>query len=171
MGKILVTYASRTGCTREAAEIIGRVLSSKGETQVDVRPIQEVQTLEGYSAIVVGAAARQKRGWVSEARHWLRDHETALCCVPVAYFMTCWVLRDDTSDAQREAQGYIDLVRARTPGIAPVAVGLFPGRLDLARFSAFDRFFLKRKHAPVGDWFDAERVRQWAAGLPAKLMG
>ena len=74
MGKILVAYASRTGCTREAAEIIGeRAAHRNARRSVDVRPVQEVSDLSGYSAVVIGSAARRKRGWVSEARHWLRE--------------------------------------------------------------------------------------------------
>src|SRR5450759_2919007 len=48
------------------------------------------------------------------------------------------------------------------------AIGLFPDRLDLSRFSAFDRFWLRMKHAPSGDWFERARVRQWMAS-PALL--
>ena len=169
MGQILVAYASRTGCTREAAEVIASALRTAMRDNVDVRPVQEVDDLAGYSAVVVGSAGRRKRGWVSEARHWLRRHEAALSGLPVAFFMTCWVLRDDTPEAQSEAQRYIELARAKAPGVNPVSVGLFPGRLDLARFSRFDRIWLKMKHAPAGDWFDAERVRRWAEALPARL--
>ena len=48
------------------------------------------------------------------------------------------------------------------------AIGLFPDRLDLSRFSAFDRFWLRVKHAPSGDWFERARVRQCMAS-PALL--
>ena len=169
MAKILVTYASRTGCTREAAEIIGDVLQVAGSYHVDVRPIQEADDLSGYAAVIAGSAARRKRGWLSEGRHWLCDHQAELRELPVAYFMTCWVLRDDTPEARGEAQGYMALVREEVPAINPVAIGLFPGRLDLTRFSAFDRFWLRMKHAPVGDWFVGDQVRRWAEGLPAHL--
>jgi menaquinone-dependent protoporphyrinogen oxidase len=169
MSKILVAYASRTGCTKEAAEIIGATLRSAAGAEVDLRPVQEVNDLTGYTAIVVGSAARNKRGWLSEGRHWLRGHETELSKLPVAYFMTCWVLRDDTPAARAEAEGYIGLVQEKYPAIRPLAVGLFPGRLDLSRFSAFDRFWMRMKHAPAGDWFDGERVRAWAEQA-AKLL-
>jgi len=169
MGKILVAYASRTGCTREAAEIIGDALRSATCDQVDMLRIREAGDLSGYVAVIVGSAARSKRGWLSEARHWLRDHEVALRGLPVAYFMTCWVLRDDTPEARGQAQGYMALVREKIPAISPVAIGLFPGRLDLKRFSAFDRFWLRMKHAPEGDWFDGDQVRRWAEGLPVLL--
>jgi menaquinone-dependent protoporphyrinogen IX oxidase len=169
MGKILVVYASRTGCTHEAAEIIGDVLQAAACDQVDVRPVQEVSDPSGYSAVIVGSAARRKRGWLSEGRHWLRDHEAVLRGLPVAYFMTCWVLRDNTPGTRGEAQGYMAMVREKFPAINPLAIGLFPGRLDLKSFSAFDRFWLRMKHAPEGDWFDGDQVRRWAEGLPAHL--
>jgi menaquinone-dependent protoporphyrinogen oxidase len=169
LARILVVYASRTGCTREAAEIIGEVLRTKLEAEVDVRPVQDARSLSGYEAVVAGSAARSKRGWLSEARRWLRAHQAELARMPVAYFMTCWVLRNDTPEAGAEAQDYVELVRQKFPAITPLAVGLFPGRLDLSRFSAFDRFFLRMKHAPAGNWFSGERVRRWAEELPAAL--
>lgn len=169
MATILVVYASRTGCTREAAELIGETIKAKAGLEVDVRPVQEVRDLAGYRAVVVGSAGRNKRGWLREARHWLRDHEEALRTLPVAFFMTCWVLRDDTPAARAEAEGYVALVRQKVPAVVPVAVGLFPGRLDLRRFSGFERFWMRMKHAPAGDWFDPARVRRWAEDLPEKL--
>ncbi len=169
MSAILVAYASRTGCTRQAAEIIGETLRGATGEQVDVLPVQEASDLSAYSAVVAGGAGRRKRGWVSEGRHWLRAHQAELSKLPVAYFLTGWVLREDTPAAHQEAEGYMDLVQAAFSAIRPLAVGLFPGRLDLARFSAFERFWMRMKHAPSGDWFDPALVRRWAEELPAKL--
>jgi menaquinone-dependent protoporphyrinogen IX oxidase len=169
MGPILVVYASRTGCTREAAEIVAEALRAVIGAQVDVLPVQQAHDLSAYTAVVAGSAARHERGWVSEGRHWLRDHQAELGRLPVALFLTCWVLREGTPAGRRQAEGYMALALDRTPEIRPAALGLFPGRLDLARFSAFDRWYMRMKGAPSGDWFDPEQVRRWAEELPAKL--
>jgi flavodoxin len=49
-----VTYASRTGSTAEIAQAIGKTLA-ESNAQVDVRPMQEVQDLAPYSAVVAGS--------------------------------------------------------------------------------------------------------------------
>jgi menaquinone-dependent protoporphyrinogen oxidase len=170
MSRILVAFASRTGCTQEAAEIIAATLRQALAGEVEVCPVQAVADLQPYRAVVVGSAARSKRGLLREGWRWLRAHETELSLLPVAYFMTCWALREDSDAARQTAEGCVALVRERVPTIRPVAVGLFPGRMDLARFTAFDRFWLRLKHAPLGDWFEPERVAYWASALPALLL-
>ena len=58
--KILVTYASRAGSTAEVAEAIGKTLT-EGGAQVDVIPMQDVNDLSPYRAVVAGSAIRQAR--------------------------------------------------------------------------------------------------------------
>ncbi len=56
-GKILVTYASRAGSTAGIAKTIGETLAENG-AQVDVLPMQDVQDLSSYRAVVAGSAIR-----------------------------------------------------------------------------------------------------------------
>ena len=55
--KVLVAYASRAGATAEVAEEVSKTLAAEG-LMVDVLPVQKVETLEPYSALVLGSAAR-----------------------------------------------------------------------------------------------------------------
>ena len=74
--KILVTYASRTGSTAEVAQAIGKTLAENG-AQVDVRPMQEVQDLTPYSAVVAGSAIRGSK-WLPEADQFIQTHRAEL---------------------------------------------------------------------------------------------
>jgi menaquinone-dependent protoporphyrinogen IX oxidase len=52
---VLVGYATRYGSTQEVAEAVAATLRECG-LAVDIRPMQEVRTLAGYSAVVLGAS-------------------------------------------------------------------------------------------------------------------
>ncbi|MHB0876754.1 MAG: flavodoxin domain-containing protein [Anaerolineae bacterium] len=165
-GRVLVAYASSYGSTREVAEAIADRLRTS--YTVEVQSVTAVTDLSPYQAVVVGSAAR-KRGWMRVAVRWLKAHEGELAKLPVAYFMTCWCLRQDTPESRAEAAGYIDLVRAAAPAIAPVSVGTFAGKFDLNSMSWFERLFMRSKSVPAGEWRDWQAIRAWAAALPPLL--
>jgi flavorubredoxin len=51
---ILVAYSTKHGSTQEVAEAIAAALR-EGGLGVDCRPLKEVQSIEGYAAVVLGA--------------------------------------------------------------------------------------------------------------------
>ncbi len=65
MNKILVAYTTNSGTTEEVAQAIGEELGKRGNA-VDVRRLEEVTSLEGYQAVVVGAP--MILGWHRAAR-------------------------------------------------------------------------------------------------------
>ena len=69
-GRILVTYASRTGTTIGVAEEIGRVLARSG-TEVDVRPMDQVEDPTRHSAVVAGSGI-QNRQWLPEGMQYVQ---------------------------------------------------------------------------------------------------
>jgi menaquinone-dependent protoporphyrinogen oxidase len=68
---ILLTYATRFGSTQEVAETIAAVLR-ESNLEVDIRPMQEVKKLDGYDAVVLGAAIYNAR-WHPEAHQFCRS--------------------------------------------------------------------------------------------------
>jgi menaquinone-dependent protoporphyrinogen oxidase len=68
---VLVTYAGRTGSTAGVAQAIGDTLCNLG-VEIDVRPMQYVQTLANYSAVVAGSAIQGGR-WLPEAMQFLEQ--------------------------------------------------------------------------------------------------
>jgi len=73
---VLVTYTTRYGSTQEVAEAIASTLREHG-LKVEVQPAPEVRTLEGYGAVVLGAALYAGQ-WHRDARSFLKRHRTAL---------------------------------------------------------------------------------------------
>jgi menaquinone-dependent protoporphyrinogen oxidase len=61
--RVLVTAASRHDATREIAEAIADGLSRRG-VDAEARPVDQVTSLDGFDAVVIGSAIYMGR-WLS----------------------------------------------------------------------------------------------------------
>ena len=155
-----IAYASRCGSTGGVAEAVGKVLCGEGAA-VDVRPIQEVTDVSGYTAAIVGSAVYMRR-LMPQAVDFVKANQQALSQVPVAYFTVCLTMKDDTEENRRTVAAYLDPVREV---VQPVDVGLFAGRLDSSKLSFIYRLIIKAMGQPEGDFRNWEAIRAWAGEL------
>jgi len=166
--KILVTYGSWAGSTARAAEIIGEVLREDG-AQVDVLPVKEVADLSAYRAAVVGTAIRAGQ-MHRAALAFLKQQQGALSQMPVAYFVVCLTMREDTEENRCTVDAYLNPAREQAPQVQPVDVGLFAGALDLEKLGFLPKLILKAMKAEEGDTLDPDAIRTWASGLTTALV-
>ena len=167
--KILVAYATAAGSTGEIAEAIGETLRDEN-TAVDVRRAKDVADVSGYRAVVVGSGVRATRVY-AEAMAFLETHQQSLSRVPVAYFVVCMTMKDDTEENRRQAGTYLDQMRQQAPQVQPVDVGLFAGAMDYKRLPLPLRLMMKVMKRPEEDCRDWEAIRAWAAGVRPALLG
>jgi menaquinone-dependent protoporphyrinogen oxidase len=157
---ILLAYASRYGSTQEVAEAIATVLRAAA-LEVDIKPIQEVTTLDAYTLVVLGAALYNTR-WHTDAHQFLSQHRDILRQRPVAIFAlgplnaSEVAMQNSRRQLARELQKY--------PWLKPVALEMFVGKLDPSKLSFFER--LGAKASDNRNW---EAIRAWAETLPSKL--
>jgi len=164
--KILIAYATKAGSTAEVAAEIGRVVESKGGCQVDVRPVNELREVGGYDAVIIGSGIRAGK-WLPQATKFMERHRDALSRVPVAYFVVCLTLKDDTEENRSTVAAYLDPVREV---VQPVEVGLFAGAMDYSKLPFILRLMMKAMKAPQGDFRDWEGIRDWASQVYDSLM-
>jgi len=162
--RILVTYATRAGSTAEVAEAIAKALSADGAT-VDVRPVKDILDLSPYRAVVLGSAIRMGR-WLPEAFAFLKTHKAELHRLPVAFFVTCVTLTNNTVENRRTVDAYLDPVRAI---LRPVSVGLFAGAMDRSKLSFIDRLMVKAAKTPEGDFRKWDDIHLWGESLQGIL--
>lgn len=158
---ILLAYASRFGSTQEVAETIADTLREAG-LEVDLQPVQEVKSLDRYSAVVLGAAIYNAK-WNADAHQFVMQHQDALTQLPVAIF-TLGPLSSSEA-AKRNSRRQLDSELAKYPWLKPVALEIFAGKYDPSKpgMGFFDRFV---RAQDLRNW---DAIRTWANELSAQL--
>ena len=162
---VLVAYATRYGSTQEVAEAVAETLRDCG-LGVDIQPMREVRTLEGYDAAVLGAALYMFR-WHKDARRFLSRHRKALAELPVAVFALGPVHDPYEEEEWRDSRAQLDKELAKHGWLIPVALEILGGKFDPAKL----RFpiNLLAGSEPASDLRDWEAIRTWASDLASKL--
>jgi len=156
---MLVAYASKHGSTREVAEAVAGALRRSGH-DVDLRPAREVDGVDGYDAVVLGAPLYVGR-WHREATAFLKRHRRALAAKPVAIFALGPL--KDTEEERADARAQLDRALEKVPEVEPLAVIVFGGAIEPATL----RFpFNRMPRTDIRDW---DAIAAWAEGLPVEL--
>ncbi len=168
--KILVTYASRLGSTAGVAEAIGKTLAESG-APVDVLPMQDVQDLAPYRAVVAGSAIREGK-WLPEAMQFVQTHRVALAQKPFAAFLVCMTLAMTRGDNRQFVSTWLEPVRAL---VRPVSEGLFAGALDTRKIASFGDRLKFRVSVAIGVWSEGDHrdwnaIRAWADNIRPLLL-
>lgn len=196
MRRILITYDSGYGATRQVAGLVADALTGLG-SEVDVRRVGSGE-LRGCDAAIVGSPIRLGR-CTRRTKRFLQGNRAALAGMPVAFFFTCmsvtrtadglafplWVDPgfSATSRAQR-AMGFMERTHTASyylrhllgsiPGITPVGVAFFRGNLDLAGLRPIHRLVMRLAMLALpeireGRFVSSDRVREWAESLSSRL--
>lgn len=165
--KVLVAYGSWAGSTAEVAEAVASALEEAG-VAASACPANTVMELSLYRAVIVGSAihAAQLHG---DVRTFMAMHESALSQMPVAYFVVCMTMKEDTEENRTEVKGYLKMLHDTYPEIKPVAEGLFAGVMNFKKLSWIFRTMMKVMKLEEGDFRDSKAIRDWTAGLVDKL--
>jgi len=157
--RVLVAYATKRGSTREVAESVAATLCAEG-LEAECRPAAEVDTLDGYAAVVLGGALYMGR-WHSDARDFLKRHRRLLATLRLAVFaMGPRTLAESDVEESREQLGN---ALAMVPELEPVSVAVFGGVVDPAKL----RFPFNRM--PASDARDWDAIHAWAQDVAKQL--
>lgn len=169
---ILVAYATRYGSTQEAAEAVAATLRESGR-EVDIQPMRKVRALAGYRAIVLGAPI-YIGSLHKDAISFLSRHRDALTERPVAVFVLGPTHSPADENEWQGSRAQLDKELARFPSLTPVALEMFGGKYDPAKFNLADRLITSLPASPLhgmpaSDQRDWKAIRAWASDLAAKL--
>ncbi len=158
---VLLAYATRFGSTQEVAETVAASLRKAGLT-VDLQLMRQVESLDPYEVVVLGAAIYNTK-WHADAHQFLARHQAALNQRPVAIF-TLGPLSSSAA-AMRNSRRQLDKELAKYPWLKPVTVEVFAGKYDPSKpgMGFFERLL------PARDYRDWAAIHAWANALPAQL--
>ncbi|MBN1265033.1 MAG: hypothetical protein JXA25_06045 [Anaerolineales bacterium] len=194
MSKVLLTYATNSGSTVEVTQAVAEVIGSNGHT-IEVRPISEVSSLHEYDAVVVGAP--MILGWHADARRFLRKYKAELARKKTACFACAMrltevpgenlpdvpLMLDPNLVSSPEKNGslslkerftttgyYLKPILQAAPGVKPLNVAFFYGKLDMTRLKWWQALFVMIVvQAVPGDYRDWETIKDWAQLLSSDL--
>ena len=162
---VLVAYATRYGSTQEVAEAVAATLCGRG-LAVDIQPVRNVQALDQYRAIVLGAPLYTFH-WHKDALHFLARHKAALTQRPVAVFAL-----GPFHAEEKEFQGareQLDKELAQFPWLTPQAIAIFGGKFDPQKLTFPHNMIPALKNMPASDVRDWTAIRAWANDLAAQF--
>lgn len=161
--RVLVTAASRHQATQEIAQAIATGLAARG-VAAEARPVEDVQSIDGYDAVVVGSAIYMGR-WLKPAHRFVEMNASHLAAKPVWLFSSGplgppehLVPGDESADTS-EMTG---LTHAREHRV-------FAGRLEKKRLGLAERAAVAAVHAPEGDSRDWSEIDAFAGEIAAAL--
>ncbi len=191
MNKILVTYATMSGSTAEVAQVIGEEMAGE-DIEIDVLPLEQVASLAGYRAVVLGAPMIM--GWHRSAIAFLKKHHKELEHTPLALFALAMsltstgemtvkdvpvcadpILAKPPKDSKRRTfrENYTSISHYAAPMIKaagenrPVTIAFFGGKLEIFRLPLWAKLFVMLiVQAAPGDRRNWKAIRSWAGSLP-----
>ena len=169
--KVLVSAASRHGATSEVAEESARGLrealnvrggEGRDGVAVEVRPPEEMNSIEDYDAVVLGSAVYAGH-WLEGARELAEHHACGLSERPTWLF-SVGPIGDPPKPEEDpvDVAGILEATKARGHRV-------FAGNLDRGKLGFAEKAIVLALWAPAGDFREWVAIRAWAKDIGAAL--
>jgi menaquinone-dependent protoporphyrinogen oxidase len=161
MMTVLVSAASKHGATYEIAERIAAELTRNGVAAVAV-PLEDVASLEGYDAVVLGSGIYAGR-WLEPAKRFVDRHLDGLRDRPVWLFSS-GPIGDPPKPAEDPADAAPMRERTRAREHRVIA-----GLVDRSRLNFAERAITRVVGAADGDFRPWSEIDAWARNIADQL--
>jgi menaquinone-dependent protoporphyrinogen IX oxidase len=133
--KTIIAYESKGGATEETAQKIADVLRSKYQLQADLMNLKKQRiSFSQYNNIIIGGGVRMGKVYNKALKCLENDFNGK----QVAFFVCSGEAGDPEKYNQAKTK-YIENVLANYPGVKPVAVEAFGGRMKVLGKMVYNR--------------------------------
>jgi menaquinone-dependent protoporphyrinogen oxidase len=159
--KVLVTVGSKHGSSDEIGAALRTAISDAGVEAVQLPP-EEVTSLEGYDAVVLGSGVYGGR-WTESARKFVEGHLDELRARPVWVFSSGPLGEPPKPDEEPpDGAALAERVAAREHRV-------FAGSLDRSKLGFGERAIIGLVKAPYGDFRSWPTIAAWGTGIARAL--
>lgn len=159
--KVLVVVASHHRGTREIATRVAAALRAAG-IATDVVDAKLDPDPAGYDGIVLGSGIYFGR-WLPSARHYVREHASALAELRV------WTFSSGPVDEARPA-GVAEPTPSGLVALAPIEHVTFGGRIVASELNTVERIVTRAVHAGTSDFRDWALITGWGTHIADSLI-
>jgi len=160
--KVLVTGATKHGATAEIAATIGEVLRGEHGLDVALIPPEQVATIDGYDAVVLGSAVYAGH-WLAPAKELVDRAGGALAGKPVWLFSSGPVGAPPKPEEDPvDVAEIVAATKAREHRV-------FAGKLVRKQLGFSERAIVVALRVPEGDFRNWAEIRGWASQIAGSL--
>ena len=168
--KVLVTYSSGYGTTKEVSEKIAEILDENDALDVTVQSIDEVFDINEFDAVIVGSSVRADRP-LANVRDFFARHNSALTKKHLAIFAVC--LAANCSEGREKVKNeYISQITEKYPALKPISTEAFGGKIDFDQLNPVMQKLMKSVLVKTGirtegsiDTRNWDFIESWAIEL------
>jgi menaquinone-dependent protoporphyrinogen IX oxidase len=171
---VLITFSSGYGTTREIAESISGILKQEGEFKIEIKPIEQVEEVKSYEAVILGSSIRADKP-LANTRDFMALYHHQLAHKKFAIFLVC--LSAITPEGRdRVRRDYLPQILEPYPHIKPLKTGVLAGKIDFAKLNPvmqnLVRYTMEKLNVPVDGSLDArnwQAIEKWGRELRKEL--
>lgn len=162
--KVLITYASKTGSTKEVAEFISEKLINSGFETL-VMNVNKVKNVKLFDAVILGTPLRLEKP-LHESISFAQKYSRDLKNVPLAFFALGVSMKDQTDEGKQKSLELLNPLLSKIP--EPFEIGLFGGKVDHKKLPWVWRFLAKKDDSGLmveGDWRNWAEIESWVENI------